>query len=242
MYKMTSIVELTKVGEKLGYKDEELRDFIKAEQARERDERHSRLEEEKERIKLERERAEEQAKRDQERLESLEQQAKERLEEQARIEKERLAEQARLDRDNMLQQARLEREKLEVARKLETEHKLKIDRDRIKDKGKVKVKMLAFDEKVDSLDAYLSVYESYAQAQEWEVDIWALNLPFLIKGTAREVYDRLPPDEHTNYEKLKDALLRQFELTEDGYKKRERFRFLLYTYTSTSIIKLKYEV
>ena len=131
----------------------------------------------------------------------------------------------------MLQQARLEREKLEVARKLErekeeaelrnleTEHKLKIDRDRIKDKGKVKVKMLAFDEKVDSMDAYLSVYESFARAQEWEVDIWALNLPFLLKGTAREVYDRLPPDERMNYEKLKDAL---FELTEDGYKKRFR--------------------
>ena len=99
---------------------------------------------------------------------------------------------------------------------------MKIDRDRIKDKGKVKVKMLAFDEKVDSMDAYLSVYESFARAQNWEVDIWALNLPFLLKGTAREVYDRLPPDERTNYEKLKDALLRQFELTEDGYKKRFR--------------------
>jgi hypothetical protein len=45
---MTSIVELTKVGEKLGYIREELRQFVKEEQAREREERHDRLEREKE--------------------------------------------------------------------------------------------------------------------------------------------------------------------------------------------------
>ncbi len=50
---MTSVVDLTKVGEKLGYSGDELRQFVKEEQAREREERHDRLEREKERLELE---------------------------------------------------------------------------------------------------------------------------------------------------------------------------------------------
>jgi hypothetical protein len=38
----------------------------------------------------------------------------------------------------------------------------------------------------------MDAYETYANAQNWESEMWDLNLPFLFKGTAREVFDRLP--------------------------------------------------
>jgi predicted transcriptional regulator len=50
----------------------------------------------------------------------------------------------------------------------------------------------------------------------------ALNLPFLFKDKAREVFERLLLEDRVQYDKLKDALLREFELTDDGYKKKFR--------------------
>jgi hypothetical protein len=38
--------------------------------------------------------------------------------------------------------------------------------------GKVKVKMIPFDEKIDSMDVYLNVYETYANAQNLESECW----------------------------------------------------------------------
>lgn len=70
------------------------------------------------------------------------------------------------------------------------------------------IKKVPFDEKIDSVDAYLNVYETYASAQNWEKEIRSVILPFLLKGTAREVFDRLPLADRQDYDKLKDALLR----------------------------------
>ena len=97
----------------------------------------------------------------------------------------------------------LEREKEEVeSRKLDIEHKMKLEVGELSKKnvGKVKVKMTPFDEKIDSMDAYLNVYETFASAQNWERDLWALNLPFLLKGSAREVFDRLPLEDRVDYD------------------------------------------
>ncbi|XP_060590510.1 uncharacterized abhydrolase domain-containing protein DDB_G0269086-like [Ruditapes philippinarum] len=254
---MTSVNELMKVGQELGYTDEALRNFVKEEQAREREERHSRLEAEKERFEAEKERleaekdrlelearlAKEKLEAEKERLEAekdrLELEARlakekldyefkisrEKLEIEIGMEKEKLSNEARVAKEKLDYGRQLEREKEEAeTRKLDTEHKMKIELDMLgkKSVGKVKVKMTPFDEKIDSMDAYLNVYETFASAQNWEHEMWSLNLPFLLKGTAREVFDRLPLEDRTDYDKLKDALLRQFELTDDGYKKKFR--------------------
>ncbi|XP_053406188.1 calponin homology domain-containing protein DDB_G0272472-like [Mercenaria mercenaria] len=208
---MTSVVELTKVGKELGYEGEELRNFVKEEQAREREERHSRLEAEKDRLEAERER-------DRERLELEARLQKEKIEYERKLEQDKLE----MEKDKLMLARKLETEKEEAeSRKLETEHKFKTDLEKMS-KKKVKVKMSPFDEKIDSMDAYLNVYETYAVAQDWDKEIWSLNLPFLLKGTAREVFDRLPLEDRKDYDKLKAALLRQFELTDDGYKKKFR--------------------
>ncbi|XP_053393870.1 eukaryotic translation initiation factor 3 subunit A-like [Mercenaria mercenaria] len=255
---MTSVVELTKVGKELGYEGEELRNFVKEEQAREREERHSRLEAEKDRVEAEKERLELEARLQKEKIEyekqsSLEAERlrveaeknrleadRERLELEARLQKEKIEYERKLELDKLEYGRKLEQDKLEMekeklmlarkletekeeaeSRRLETEHKFKTDLEKMS-KKKVKVKMSPFDEKIDSMDAYLNVYETYAVAQDWDKEIWSLNLPFLLKGTAREVFDRLPLEDRKDYDKLKAALLRQFELTDDGYKKKFR--------------------
>ncbi|XP_053385664.1 uncharacterized protein LOC128550494 [Mercenaria mercenaria] len=208
---MTSVVELTKVGKELGYEGEELRNFVKEEQARERDERHSRLEAEKDRLELE-------ARLQKEKIEYERKLELDKLEYGRKLEQDKLE----MEKEKLVLARKLETEKEEAeSRKLETEHKFKTDLEKMS-KKKVKVKMTPFDEKIDSMDAYLNVYETYAVAQDWDKEIWSLNLPFLLKGTAREVFDRLPLEDRKDYDKLKAALLRQFELTDDGYKKKFR--------------------
>ncbi|XP_060584647.1 uncharacterized abhydrolase domain-containing protein DDB_G0269086-like [Ruditapes philippinarum] len=240
---MTSVNELMKVGQELGYTDEALRNFVKEEQAREREERHSRLEAEKERIEAEKERLEAEKDRlelearlakeklsnekekldyefkiSREKLDYARQLEREKEEAETRkleivieMEKEKLSNEARVAKEKLEIARQLEREKEEAeARKLDTEYKMKIELDMLgkKSVGKVKVKMTPFDEKIDSMDAYLNVYETYASAQNWEHEMWSLNLPFLLKGTAREVFDRLPLEDRTDYDKLKRCFVK----------------------------------
>ena len=51
---------------------------------------------------------------------------------------------------------------------------------------------------------------------------WATSLSALIQGKALDVYSRLSPTDSINYDKLKDALLKRFQITEEGF--RSKFR------------------
>ena len=45
----------------------------------------------------------------------------------------------------------------------------------------------------------------------------------LLKGRALDVYDRLSVDDAADYEKLKEALLKNFDMTERGFRKKFRY-------------------
>ena len=78
-------------------------------------------------------------------------------------------------------------------------------------------KLPYFDDSVDDLDAYLQRFERYAIYQNWDKDTeWAVNLSALLKGKALDVYSRLPVKESCNYDALKKALFRKYNLTEQG--------------------------
>src|SRR5208282_3169091 len=49
---------------------------------------------------------------------------------------------------------------------------------------------------------------------------WSTQLARLLKGTALEVYQRIPEESSSNYDVLKYALLKRFQGTEGGYRKR----------------------
>ena len=83
-------------------------------------------------------------------------------------------------------------------------------------------KLPYFEESKDKMDSYLSRFEKYAVANKWDRSIWAAYLSALLKGRALEVYDRLSVADANDYEKLRDALLKNFDMTERGFRKKFR--------------------
>ena len=72
------------------------------------------------------------------------------------------------------------------------------------------------------MDAYLKRFERYEESLKWPQEEWAVNLSALLRGKALEVYSRLSREAAGNYEALKEALLRRFQLTQEGF--RQKFR------------------
>ena len=74
-------------------------------------------------------------------------------------------------------------------------------------------KLPYFEESKDKMDSYLSRSEKYATANKWDKKVWAAYLSVLLKGRALDVY-RLSTEDAEDYDKLKDALLKNFDMTE----------------------------
>ena len=72
------------------------------------------------------------------------------------------------------------------------------------------------------MDAYLKRFERFAENAGWVKENWATNLSALVQGKEFDVYSRLSSDHALDYDKLKDALLKRFQLTEEGF--RAKFR------------------
>ena len=83
-------------------------------------------------------------------------------------------------------------------------------------------KLPYFEESKDKMDSNSSRFEKYTVANKWDRSILAAYLSALLKGRALEVYDRLSVADANDYEKLKDALLKNFDMTERGLRKKFR--------------------
>ena len=137
------------------------------------------------------------------------------------------AQQERLREERMLAREREREERDFALRKLELESKFKAadtsDQGHAQVHSSIKTpKIPAFDEARDDMDAYLRRFERYATANKWGKELWAVSLSALLKGKALEVFSRLSVDDSLDYEKLKAALLKRFDLTEEGFKIRFR--------------------
>jgi len=83
-------------------------------------------------------------------------------------------------------------------------------------------KMPYFDEKRDFMYSYLGRFERVAACQRWNRIDWALYISALLKGRALNVYSMLPAEQANNYDQLKAALLKRYQLSADGFKRRFR--------------------
>ena len=83
-------------------------------------------------------------------------------------------------------------------------------------------KLPSFMDEKDELDSYLLRFERYAENASWEKDTWAIKLSVLLTGRAMDVYTRMSDADASDYDKLKKALLKRYNYTEDGYRKRFR--------------------
>ena len=83
-------------------------------------------------------------------------------------------------------------------------------------------KLPIFVDEKDDLVSYLKRFERLAISNGWERYEWVTALRALLTGKALDVYSRLPDDTALGYEKVKEALLIRYQLTEEGFKKRYR--------------------
>ena len=83
-------------------------------------------------------------------------------------------------------------------------------------------KLPTFNENTDKMDAYLERFERFAKNNKWQVDVWATRLSALLTGKSLEFYSRLSREEADDYRMLKLALLRHYDYTEEGYRRKFR--------------------
>ena len=85
-------------------------------------------------------------------------------------------------------------------------------------------KLPEFREKTDDIDSYLFRFETHATALKWDKAHWVTYLFALLEGTALTLFHSLSDTEDgtVTYEKLKSALLKKFQCTPEGFRKRFR--------------------
>ncbi|XP_070203545.1 uncharacterized protein [Littorina saxatilis] len=88
-------------------------------------------------------------------------------------------------------------------------------------RDKPKMKLPFLDDK-DDVEAYFRQFERAAKISGWSEDEWAARLGCLLKGKAREAYTQLPDEEAEEYDCVKTAILRRFQLTAEAYRRKFR--------------------
>ena len=83
-------------------------------------------------------------------------------------------------------------------------------------------KLPVFNEVTDSIDAYILRFERLAVSAKWDKTIWAVSLASLLQGKALETYQHLSPVEASDFDCVKEALLRCYQCTAEGYRLRFR--------------------
>ncbi|GFS19342.1 hypothetical protein ElyMa_005029700 [Elysia marginata] len=83
-------------------------------------------------------------------------------------------------------------------------------------------KLPHFQDGKDDLDIWLTRFERFAESNSWSRDKWSSSLCALLTGRALECYGRLSSEQAHDYDKIKQALMKRYDLTEDGYRRKFR--------------------
>ncbi len=70
------------------------------------------------------------------------------------------------------------------------------------------------------VDSYFVAFERVAGALRWPKEMWALLLQCKLIGNAQEVCASLPVDTSLNYDVVKVAVLRAYELVPEAYRQK----------------------
>ena len=79
-------------------------------------------------------------------------------------------------------------------------------------------KLPAFSEGKDNMDSYLKCFERFAENAKWPKEEWATNLATLLQSKALDVYSRLSSADAVVNDTLKEALLKSYQLKEEGFR------------------------
>ena len=214
------------IGKDFGLEGDKLLEFVREQQKLEEERKKEEEEREERRRQLEEEKEEKRRRLAEEREEKL------RLLEEDRRREDEERETRRQERElrKLEMEAELARQK-EAAEVAKREHELELARLAARngdghtaereDRAKAP-KLPSFVDNKDDLDAYLQRFERFAETAKWIKDGWASKLSALLTGRALEVYSRLSEEAAKDYDKVKIALMKRYDLTEDGYRRKFR--------------------
>ena len=72
------------------------------------------------------------------------------------------------------------------------------------------------------VDKYFAHFEKIADSLNWSKESWVLLLQSALVGKAQEIYGSLSVEQSSNYEHVKEAILKAYELVPEAY--RQKFR------------------
>ena len=72
------------------------------------------------------------------------------------------------------------------------------------------------------IDKYFLHFEKVADSLKWPPDVWTLLLQSVLSGKAQEVYSSLSLEQSQQYQEVKSAILKAYELVPEAY--RQKFR------------------
>ena len=81
-------------------------------------------------------------------------------------------------------------------------------------------RMPVFNQEADCLESFLHRFEMQAQGYGWPKEKWSSALINCLSGEPLKVFYTLASEDANDYEKIKEALLKRFRLTEDGYQEK----------------------
>ena len=218
------------LGKEFGLEGEKLLEFVREQQKLEEEKEEKQRQLLKEQKLEEEERAERQRREEEERAERQRREEEEREERRRRQDEEREARRQEREIRKLQHEADLMRQK-EAAEAAKREHELELarlaatngdGRTAERDDRAKAPKRPAFVDGKDDLDAYLQRFERFADTAKWHRTGWASKLSALLSGRALEVYSRLSEEAARDYDKVKIALMKRYDLTEDGYRRKFR--------------------
>ena len=154
----------------------------------------------------------------------------EQLREEARREELRIArERQQLEQDMWRERMENEREDREMWKKHFEEERVqkadKLDSHGLEDTGMMRhmgqPKLQRLSES-DDVEHFLTTFERLAQAYQWPPDMWVLNLAPLLTGKAQSAYASMDMEKVREYQSVKEAILKRYDIHEETY--RQRFR------------------
>ncbi|GFO09163.1 retrovirus-related pol polyprotein from transposon 297 [Plakobranchus ocellatus] len=83
-------------------------------------------------------------------------------------------------------------------------------------------KLPEYKEGKDDMESYLLRFERFATTNGWPRANWAVHLSALLSAKALDTYGRLSDHESTDYDVVKRALLKRYNLTSEGFNVRFR--------------------
>ena len=138
-----------------------------------------------------------------------------------------------VQRERLEMEERIQKEKLEQVEK-ERQYNLRMKELEMQDKAKTKPLDLGthfdvtkhirlvppFQEK--EVDKYFLHFEKVAENLKWPKEHWTLLLQSVVIGKAREIYTQLSLEQSSDYDKVKELILKAYELVPEAY--RQKFR------------------